>query len=81
MIDVNQAVEIVTKHFSEARPKEIYKYKDKFYMIVAPASENDPSDPFYIVNISNGDYRFLNPLEDIGAFNKALESGPIKRLK
>ena len=78
MIDLNTAVETVKEHFHGAQPKEAYMYKDKFYMIVAPQSEKDMNDPFYIVDIATGKYRFLNPLEDMEAFNEALENGRIK---
>lgn len=78
MIDLGRAVDIIEEHFPKAEPKEAYMYKKKFYLIMAPSGENDRNDPFYIVDVANGDYRFLNPLEDIDSFNGALERGPIK---
>ena len=78
MIDLGRAKDIIEEHFPKANPKAAYKYKDKYYLIVAPEMENDVNDPFYIVDVANGDYRFLNPVEDIEAFNDALEKGPIK---
>ena len=78
MIDLNTAKSIVEKHFKGAKVKSAYMYDDKFYLFVAPTSENDMNDPFYIVDVSDGKYRFLNPLEDIDKFNEAMEKGPIK---
>lgn len=78
MITVEQAKSVVEANFEGAKTKEIYKYKGRYYLVVAPSGAKDYNDPFYIVGIADGKYRFLNPLEDIDAFNDALESGPIK---
>lgn len=78
MINLNTAVETIKEHFPKAKPKAAYMYKERYYLIVAPQMERDVNDPFYIVDASDGKYRFLNPLEDMEAFNKAMESGPIK---
>jgi hypothetical protein len=78
MITVDEAKSIVEEHFEGSKPQSAYKYGDDFYMIIAPSGENDHNDPFYIVGIADGKYRFLNPLEDIDKFNKCWENGPIK---
>lgn len=78
MIDLNNAKSIIEQHFKGAKPKAAYKYDNKYYLFVAPANEKDDNDPFYIVSIADGKYRFLNPLEDIDKFNEAIENGPIK---
>lgn len=78
MIDVKRACDIIEEHFPRAKPRNVYRYKEHFYLIFAPEKEGDSNDPIYLVNIGNGDYRFLNPLEDIEAFNEAIEKGPIK---
>ena len=78
MISIDQAKSIIESNFKGSKAKEVYKYKDDYYMIIAPSGEKDYNDPFYIVGIADGKYRFLNPLEDIDAFNDSLENGPIK---
>lgn len=78
MIDLGRAKSIIEEHFPKAKPKAAYMYGKKYYLIVAPIAENDMNDPFYIVDVTNGDYRFLNPLEDIDLFNDTMENGPIK---
>lgn len=78
MITIDEAKSIVEKNFKGAKAREVYKYGEKYYMIVAPAEKNDMNDPFYIVGIADGKYRFLNPLENIEEFNKSIENGPIK---
>lgn len=80
MIDIGRACDIIQEHFPRAEPKSIYMYKKKFYLIMAPSGEDDSNDPFYIVDVANGDYRFLNPVEDIDAFNESIEKGPIKTI-
>lgn len=80
MIDIGRACDIIQEHFPRAEPKSIYMYKKKFYLIVAPSGEDDSNDPFYIVDVANGDYRFINPTEDIDAFNESIERGPIKTI-
>jgi len=78
MIDLERAKNIVKEHFPKAQPKAAYMYGKKYYLIVAPSGENDMNDPFYIVSVANGDYRFLNPLEDIDLFNETMENGSVK---
>lgn len=78
MIDLKTAKNIIETNFPESKPTGAYMYKDKYYLIVAPSGKDDANDPFYIVDASNGDYRFLNPLEDIDSFNKSIERGPIQ---
>ena len=78
MIDLNEAKSIIEKNFDGAEVKEAYQYDKKYYLLVAPTGENDSNDPFYIVDIASGKYRFLNPLEDIDKFNESIEKGPIK---
>lgn len=78
MITVDEAKAIVEKHFDGTKAKAAFKYGEKFYMILAPTAENDNNDPFYIVGIADGKYKFLNPLEDLDKFNKSMEDGPIK---
>ena len=78
MISLDEATKSIQQHFPGAKPKAAYNYKDKFYLIMAPSMKNDMNDPMYIVDIATGKYRFLNPLEDIDAFNKSIEDGPIK---
>ncbi|WP_458459237.1 hypothetical protein, partial [Pseudobutyrivibrio sp.] len=66
MITTDAAKNIVEKNFKGAKVKEIYYWDDgkKYYMVVAPRFENDPNDPFYLVGINDGKYRFINPMED-----------------
>lgn len=78
MIGLDEAKSIIESKFEGARVKEAYRYKNKFYLLVAPRGEKDANDPFYIVDIGTGKYRYLNPLEDMDAFNKSIEDGPIK---
>jgi len=79
MITANQAKSIIESHFKGSKVRQIYKYSDNYYMLMAPRNNNDASDPIYLVNIANGNYRYLNPLEDIDVFNEAIEKGPIKK--
>lgn len=79
MITIEAAKSIIEDHFDGVKVKAAYEYGDKFYMFLAPTGENDNNDPFYIVGIADGKYRFLNPLEDIDEFNKSIEKGPIKK--
>ena len=79
MITVGEAKSIIESHFEGSKAREAYKYGDKFYMLMAPRGDGDSSDPIYLVGISDGKYRYLNPLEDIDEFNKTIENGPIKR--
>lgn len=81
MIDLERARAIVKRWFPNNDPKVAYQYKDKYYLIMAPAYEDDDSDPFFIVDIDGGRCRQFSPLEDIDSFNKAIESGSIKTFK
>ena len=78
MIDLNEAKSIIERNFEGSKVQAAYQYDKKFYLLVAPTEENDNNDPFYIVDIASGKYRFLNPLEDIDKFNESIEAGPIK---
>ena len=78
MISLEQAKSIIESKFEGAKAEAAYKYDDKFYLIVAPSGNGDTNDPFYLVDIGSGKYRFLNPLEEIDKFNDAMENGPIK---
>lgn len=78
MISLEQAKSIIESKFKGAKAEAAYKYGDKFYLIMAPSGRDDANDPFYLVDIGSGKYRFLNPLEDIDKFNDAMENGPIK---
>lgn len=78
MISLEQAKSIIESHFKGAKAEAAYKYDNKFYLIVAPSGKGDTNDPFYLVDMGNGKYRFLNPLENIDKFNNAIENGPIK---
>lgn len=78
MITVDDAKSIIETHFKGTKATQAYKYADKFYLIIAPSKKGDVSDPMYLVGIADGKYRFLNPLEDLDAFNESIENGPIK---
>lgn len=78
MKSIAEAKSIVEKNFKGAKAQAVYKYGRDFYLFVAPSGENDTNDPFYIVSIADGKYRFLNPLENIDKFNESMEAGPIK---
>lgn len=78
MIDLNEAKSIIEHKFEGSKVQAAYQYDKKYYLLVAPSGENDNNDPFYIVDIGTGKYRFLNPLEDIDKFNESIENGPIK---
>lgn len=79
MIDLGAAKSIIEEHFKGSRVQEAYVYDKKYYLLVAPTGKRDMNDPFYIVDVNNGKYRFLNPLENIEKFNEAIKRGPIKR--
>lgn len=78
MISLNDAKSIIEKNFKGSKVKAAYMYGKDYYLLFAPSGENDHNDPFYIVGIADGKYRFLNPLEDIDKFNDAIEKEPIK---
>lgn len=77
MITVFQAKSIIEKNY-KARVKAVYDYKKDYYLVTAPKSDKTYDDPMYLVNKRNGDYRFLNPMEDIQAFNLTVIKGPLK---
>lgn len=78
MISVDGAREIIESNFKGAKAKAIYDYGKEFYLVIAPTSDGDYSDPNYIVSKSDGKYRFLNPLENMELFSDAMQAGPIK---
>ena len=81
MISVEQAKGILEKRFPDAGVKSSYMYKDSFYLFLAPdknADGTDYNDPYYIIDVENGNIRFLNPLEDLEAFMKAMSDNLIK---
>lgn len=80
MISIDQAVDIVKSNFKGSEPKEVYIYDNDYYMIFAPSGKDDNNTPIYIVGISDGRHRYLNPLEDIDKFNAALDRGPVKNI-
>ena len=77
MITVDDAKNIVEQQFKGTKARAAYDYGD-YYMIVAPHSDDDYSDPMYVVHKASGKYRFLNPLENIESFSKTMSHGPIK---
>lgn len=78
MITVDQAKNIVEEHFRGAKAQAAYDYGKEYYLIIAPTSQNDYSDPNYIVHKESGKYRFLNPLENLKAFSASMNAVPIK---
>lgn len=80
MISISEAANIIREHFEGAKPGAVYIYKDKYYLIFAPRGKGDINTPIYIVGIADGKYRFLNPMEDIDAFNEAMEKGAVKNI-
>lgn len=78
MITIDEAKSIVEDRF-KVKVKTVLKYGDEFYLLMAPHSDTDYSDPMYLVGIADGRCRFLNPLEDFEAFQKSIDNGPLKQ--
>ena len=74
MISINDAVNKVEKIVEEKAIK-VCDYKSKYYLVVSKGET-----PFYIVDKSNGDSRFLNPLEDFPELINSIENRVLKEL-
>ncbi len=81
MITIKEAIGVVKKAIPDSIPQAVYGYKDGYYMVVAPQSKDgDLNAPFYLVRKSNGDMRAMSPLEDLEAFQKTMEGGPLLKI-
>lgn len=73
MISINSAVKKVEK-ITEEKVKQVSEYKEKYYLLLV-----NGESPYYIVDKSNGDTRFLNPLEDISALSDSINNKVLKK--
>lgn len=73
MISINSAVKKVEK-ITEEKVKQVSGYKEKYYLLLV-----NGGSPYYIVDKSNGDTRFLNPLEDISALSDSINNKVLKK--
>lgn len=77
MISINDGVVLIEAFFSPAKVEAAYQYDSDNILYVAPAGKDDQNDPFYLIRMSDGKIRILNPLSEIEKFERALKGDSI----